>query len=143
MYYILMSSTRSFPQVSLGTPIWMQSAIPSTIELILPNTSVEIAADLTVGNNIYVTSSKDKKKEINDIGISPDTILSINPKQFIYKNDPSEKLHYGFIAEEVEKVFPTLVTSSSQTKAVNYLEMVPLLLLKINDLQKQIDELKK
>jgi|TARA_B110000483_G_scaffold21902_2_gene24995 hypothetical protein len=138
-----MSSTRSFPQVSLGTPIWMQSAIPSTIELILPNTSVEIAADLTVGNNIYVTSSKDKKKEINDIGISPDTILSINPKQFIYKNDPSEKLHYGFIAEEVEKVFPTLVTSSSQTKAVNYLEMVPLLLLKINDLQKQIDELKK
>ena len=138
-----MSSTRSFPQVSLGTPIWMQSAIPSTIELILPNTSVEIAADLKVGNNIYVTSSKDKKKEINDIGISPDTILSINPKQFIYKNDPSEKLHYGFIAEEVEKVFPTLVTSSSQTKAVNYLEMVPLLLLKINDLQKQIDELKK
>ena len=138
-----MSSTRSFPQVSLGTPIWMQSAIPSTIELILPNTSVEIAADLTVGNNIYVTSSKDKKKEINDIGISPDTILSINPKQFIYKNDPSEKLHYGFIAEEVEKVFPTLVTSSSQTKAVNYLEMIPLLLLKITDLQKQIDELKK
>ena len=138
-----MSSTRSFPQVSLGTPIWMQSAIPSTIELILPNTSVEIAADLTVGNNIYVTSSKDKKKEINNISISPDTILSISPKQFIYKNDPSEKLHYGFIAEEVEKVFPTLVTSSSQTKAVNYLEMVPLLLLKITDLQKQIDELKK
>ena len=59
-----MSSTRSFPQVSLGTPIWMQSAIPSTIELILPNTSVEIAADLTVGNNIYVTSSKDKKKKL-------------------------------------------------------------------------------
>jgi hypothetical protein len=138
-----MSTTRTFPQVSLGTPLWMQSATPSTIELILPNTSVEIASDLTVGNNIYVTSSKDKKKEISDISISPDTILSISPKQFIYKNDPSDKLHYGFIAEEVEKVFPNLVTSSSKTKAVNYLEMVPLLLLKINDLQKQIDELKK
>ena len=138
-----MSTTRTFPQVSLGTPLWMQSATPSTIELILPNTSVEIASDLTVGNNIYVTSSKDKKKEISDISISPDTILNINPKQFIYKNDPSDKLHYGFIAEEVEKVFPNLVTSSSQTKAVNYLEMVTLLLLKINDLQKQIDELKK
>ena len=138
-----MSTTKTFPQVSLGTPLWMQSATPSTIELILPNTSVEIAADLTVGNNIYVTSSQDKKKEINNIIISPDTILSINPKQFIYKNDLSEKLHYGFIAEEVEKVFPNLVTSSSKTKAVNYLEMVPLLLLKINDLQKQIDELKK
>jgi hypothetical protein len=138
-----MSTTRTFPQVSLGTPLWMQSATPSTIELILPNTSVEIAADLTVGNNIYVTSSQDKKKEINNIIISPDTILSINPKQFIYKNDLSEKLHYGFIAEEVEKIFPSLVTSSSQTKAVNYLEMVPLLLLKIKDLQKQIDELKK
>ena len=138
-----MSTTRTFPQVSLGTPLWMQSATPSTIELILPNTSVEIAADLTVGNNMYVTSSKDKKKGISDISISPDTILNINPKQFIYKNDLSEKLHYGFIAEEVEKIFPSLVTSSSQTKAVNYLEMVPLLLLKIKDLQKQIDELKK
>lgn len=138
-----MSSTRSFPQVSLGTPIWMQSATPSTIELILPNTSVDIASDLTVGNNIYVTSSRDKKKEINAIAISPDTILSISPKEFIYKNDPSEKLHYGFIAEEVEQIFPNLVTSISKTKAVNYLEMIPLLLLKINDLQKQIDELKK
>ena len=58
-----MSTTRTFPQVSLGTPLWMQSATPSTIELILPNTNrVEIASDLTVGNNIYVTSSKDKKK---------------------------------------------------------------------------------
>ena len=138
-----MSTTRSFPQVNLGTPIWMQSATPSTIKLILPNTSVDIASDLTVGNNIYVTSSKDKKKEINNISISPDTILSISPKQFIYKNDPSDKLHYGFIAEDVEKIFPNLVTSSNETKAVNYLEMVPLLLLKINDLQKQIDELKK
>jgi hypothetical protein len=58
-------------------------------------------------------------------------------------------LHYGFIAQEVEEHFPALVNTVSTTvndeevtiKSVNYLEMVPLLLLKTKDLQKQIDSL--
>jgi hypothetical protein len=71
------------------------------------------------------------------------------PKKYTYKDDQKKKLHYGFIAQEVEEYFPALVNTVSTTvndeevtiKSVNYLEMVPLLLLKIKDLQKQIDSL--
>ena len=51
--------------------------------------------------------------------------------------------HFGFIAQDVEKEFPSLVSTDNEgMKSINYLEMIPLLLHKINDLERKIDELK-
>ncbi|MBK8495244.1 MAG: tail fiber domain-containing protein [Chitinophagaceae bacterium] len=48
----------------------------------------------------------------------------------------------GFIAQEVEKVFPELVvTCKDGYKAVDYSKITPVLLEAIKDQQKQIDEL--
>ena len=58
-----------------------------------------------------------------------------------YKNDRVK--HYGLIAQDVEPLFPELIYNYRGTKAINYTEMIPILLLKIKDLQQQIDELKK
>jgi hypothetical protein len=50
----------------------------------------------------------------------------------------------GFIAQEVEKVFPQLVkTDNKGIKSVAYSNMAPVLLEAIKEQQKQIDELKK
>ena len=44
---------------------------------------------------------------------------------------------------DIEKIFPYLVSIDSDgMKSVNYLEMVPLLLHKINDLERKLDEIK-
>jgi hypothetical protein len=52
--------------------------------------------------------------------------------------------HFGFIAQEVEKVFPNLVNMDVDgMKSVNYLEMIPLLLHKINYLERKLEEIKK
>ena len=58
-----------------------------------------------------------------------------------------KKLHYGFIAQEFEEHFPELVVSKidrhvANLKAINYLELVPLLVHQIQKMQKEIDELK-
>ena len=73
--------------------------------------------------------------------------MILNPVKYNYKDDENQKVHFGFIAQDVEKQFPNLVNTVSTNiddtevsfKSVNYLEMIPILLLKIKDLQNQID----
>ena len=63
------------------------------------------------------------------------------PKSYKFKNDGLE--HFGFIAQDMEKEFPNLVSTDMEgLKSVNYLEMIPLLLHKINEMERKIEELK-
>ena len=143
-----MSATRRFrpTTVSGGENIFWQKRTGDnfTIELI-PETgvnSVFIKKNLQVANEITVTSSEKNKDNIRDIENDVDNILKLNPKEYNYNNDP--KLHFGLIAEDVEKVYPNLVSDNNEVgKSLNYLEIVPLLINKIKDLQNQIDELKR
>jgi hypothetical protein len=73
--------------------------------------------------------------------------MKIRPTQFVFKSDILKKIHYGFIAQEFEEHFPELVVSKidkhvANLKAINYLELVPLLVYQIQKMQKEIDELK-
>jgi hypothetical protein len=60
---------------------------------------------------------------------------------YTLKADKKKILHYGYIAQEVEKVLPTTVsTDNDGIKAVNYIEV---LVKKVNDLEKKIEQLEK
>jgi len=112
------------------------------------NENVYIYKDLIIGGNIIVRSDINLKKNIEDISLNlANQLIEAVPKQYIFKKDIDNKLHYGFIAQELEEIVPNLVQYidtpiDGKVKSVNYVEMIPLLLLKIKDLQKQIDELK-
>ena len=139
-----------FPKLSILPPkinneLWQKNSGNNVlVELIQSEAnSVFISQDLTVGNTITVTSSETIKDDIIELK-NDDDILKLNPKKYTYKNDENKKIHFGLIAEEVETIYPNLVTTNtSEIKSINYLEIVPLLLSKIKDLQNQIDELKK
>jgi hypothetical protein len=112
--------------------------------------TVYIKGDLFVGGTINNPSDFYLKDNIEELCLTlTDNLMNLVPKKYTYKDDQKQKLHYGFIAQEVEEHFPALVNTVSTTvndeevtiKSVNYLEMVPLLLLKTKDLQKQIDSL--
>jgi|DEB0MinimDraft_10_1074344.scaffolds.fasta_scaffold150845_1 hypothetical protein len=142
-----MSGSRTFrpTTVSGGNNIFWQKGTGNnfTIELI-PETgvnSVFITKNLQVANEITVTSSEKEKENIKDINNDVNDILKLNPKEYNYNNDC--KLHFGLIAEDVENVYPNLVSNTEVGKSLNYLEIVPLLINKIKDLQNQIDELKR
>ena len=54
------------------------------------------------------------------------------------KNEPTR---FGFIAQEVEEVYPELVhTDADGLKSVDYIGMIPILVSAINDLQAQLDD---
>jgi hypothetical protein len=106
------------------------------------NNNVTISGDLTVMGSIYNPSDERLKNNIHKVDAQK--ILTLNPVSFAYKNDRKMKTHYGFLAQEVEKVFPELVDTKSCIgyKSVNYQEMIPLMLAKMKTMQDEIDELK-
>jgi hypothetical protein len=76
-----------------------------------------------------------------------ESIMKLKPCQFTYKTDSTNHTHYGFIAQEVAEQMPNLVLKKNildqgEVLTVNYLEIIPLLVDKIQRMQKEIDELK-
>jgi len=93
---------------------------------------------------VYASSDVILKSEIQDI---PQDVLGkmamLAPKQYkLTCSNDQEKIHYGLIAQDVESILPNLIITNGAKKAVNYLEIIPLLLLKIKVLEGEIQQLK-
>jgi hypothetical protein len=112
--------------------------------LILPvtYTDVLVQKDLIVEGSILNPSDITLKKNVNELTNSE--ILNLNPVEFNFKSDEEEKKHYGFIAQDIEKIFPELVSNNTMGyKTVNYLELIPIMLSKMKQMQNEIDSIKK
>ena len=77
--------------------------------------------------NGLLTSVSDlrMKKDINLIGTVLPSIMQLQPKTYHYKTNATDApLSYGFIAQEVEKLFPDFVTTKGpdNMKAITYQE---------------------
>jgi hypothetical protein len=91
------------------------------------------------GSEVY--SDIKLKKNITNIENPLDKILSLEGKNYEWKEKTKPGKQYGLIAQEVEKIIPELV-SQGETKSVNYTGLIPVLIEAIKDQQKQIDDLK-
>ena len=97
-------------------------------------------------------SSKKIKKNIEDIDLDEaKKILQLRPVKFDFKSDDTDNQHErGFIAEEVEKIYPNLISEELGTegkpdfvpKSLNYIGMIPYLVKMIQNQQEEINELK-
>jgi len=112
------------------------------------NDNLYIPGNLYVDGTIVNPSDIYLKDNIEDLedNIS-DKLERLRPTQFTFKSDPNKNIHYGFIAQEFEEYFPELVVSKidkhvANLKAINYLELIPLLVYQIQKMQKEIDDLK-
>jgi hypothetical protein len=110
--------------------------------------SLYIPGDLFVDGSLINPSDINIKKNITTIDeTSTYNIMHLCPSSFSFKDDAMSTKHYGFIAQDFEKYYPELVqnkpdTKYSNIKSINYLEIIPLLVSKIQMMQKEIDELK-
>ncbi|MBN2197805.1 tail fiber domain-containing protein, partial [Candidatus Wolfebacteria bacterium] len=91
------------------------------------------------------------KKDIVSLSLSDslNKIKLLNPISFIWKNEEYSDMHFnngiqfGFIAQEMEKIIPEIVTINNDGyKGISYERLVPILTAAIQEQQKQIDELK-
>ena len=100
--------------------------------------------NLTVNGTLTELSQREMKTNIEPIENILPAVLQLQGISFDWKKDKNEKNHYGFIAEDVEKILPNLVSHDEEGKAqgIQYSKMTAVLLEAIKEQQIQIDELK-
>lgn len=110
---------------------------------------VYIKKDLIISGSIQHT---DFIRTSNQVApLSPDDIepiMKLRPCTYNIKNEMDEDVkHFGIITKDLETVLPQLVQTIEKNdirdlKSINYIELIPILLAKIQDLQNQVDSLK-
>jgi hypothetical protein len=92
---------------------------------------------ITPGGRLGVqVSSARYKEDVAPLGDASEALRRLRPVSFVYRDDEQRTRQYGLIAEEVDAVYPELVTRTEggEVQAVRYHELIPLLL---NELQRQ------
>lgn len=106
-------------------------------------------AGVTRSTGFYATSDKKFKKDINPIESALDKIMSLEGKTYNWRKDEfkdknfTSELQYGLLAQDVQKVIPSLVIESENGDlAMNYTGLIPVLIEALKEQQAQISELK-
>jgi hypothetical protein len=115
--------------------------------------------DPTNTGGIVCTSDMNAKKNITiladnspwsfNVNITPDNtsifakIIALTPVQYNFNTESDNEIkHTGFIAQEVEQVFPDLVNTNAQgRKSMNYVGLVPYAIQAIQDMNFNITKL--
>ncbi len=95
-------------------------------------------------NGVIQTSDVRLKKNIKPLNYGLETVLAMRAVSYNWKdrNQAGDKI--GFIAQELEKLVPEVVTigtDENKTRGVNYSELVPVLVRAIQDLEAKNREL--
>ena len=107
------------------------------IGTITPTTKLEVAGTITE------TSMRELKTNITNMVNMLPSVLQMQGVQFDWKDQDGIN-NYGFIAEDVDKILPNVVSHDEEGKAqgIQYTKMTAVLLEAIKEQQVQIEELK-
>jgi hypothetical protein len=104
---------------------------------VMANGDTTVSNDLTVNGDVVVSSDARLKANIVSLGSTLAKLLLIDGKRYTMKKDGKQKI--GVLAQDIQKVFPELVTTDDKDMlAVNYQGLVPVL---INALKEQDDKI--
>ena len=86
-------------------------------------------------------SSRDVKHDIQPMEDMGDALDRLEPVTYVYDDDPDEKKRYGLIYEDTMEVLPNICTQDESNKAINYVELIPMMLKEIQDLRARVKAL--
>lgn len=116
-------------------------------QIVFYNTKTSAFNSIQVAN-VYNYSDVKAKTNIRPCVYGLNTISLLRPVtyQFVGEKEMgrSSNLEIGLIAQEVEKVLPSIVyTDDEGKKLINYVALIPVLIESIKTLQTEVNELKK
>ena len=145
---------------------WYQKGKWRDMMVITSNAKTSVLHARQIVTTVPTRTRSDKKLKTNISSLNSNSSLqklkNLNPVQFNWKADNSnEPKTYGLIAQEVEKVLPSLVNSSfdelksgntqnntqiieperNEYKTVAYTELIPLLVSAIQELSEKVEKL--
>lgn len=122
-----------------------------------------VFAGLIISGMAYSQTVTDSeiKKNVSGINASLQKLAQLNPKTFEYETEKYKHLklergiRYGFIAEEVQQVFPDIVSQKNvsymfgknsyrdtKIKIIDETSLIPVLVAAVQQQQEQIEKLK-
>ena len=119
-----------------------------------PAYKLDVAGDINASANVraggvVLTSDARLKRNITNSSYGLSTIMDLRPVVYDKKNSIPEtnydRHEIGFIAQEMAKVLPSLVTEgkdADKTLAVSYTELIPVLTKAVQEQQAEIETLK-
>ncbi|MDG1822898.1 MAG: tail fiber domain-containing protein [Flavobacteriaceae bacterium] len=117
---------------SQGSYVGNSETFSNAFEVLFDGTTT-IAGDLSINSDARL------KANIISLGSTLAKLLQIDGKTYTMKKDENKKQKIGVLAQDIEKVFPELVSESNGVKSVNYQGLVPVL---INALKEQDSKMK-
>jgi hypothetical protein len=104
------------------------------------NGDATVSNDLTVSGDVVVSSDARLKANIASLGSTIAKLLLIDGKSYTMKKDGKQKI--GVLAQDVQKVFPELVSKDdNEMLAVNYQGLVPVLINALKEQDEKISRL--
>ena len=106
-----------------------------------PGAMLDVAGEAKATAFLY-SSDINLKKNIKPLGNELDKVMELQPVSYNWKSDDSSDI--GFIAQEVEKIFPEVVHTSKVTnlKSIDYPKLTVFLVQALQEQQKEIEQLK-
>jgi endosialidase-like protein len=118
----------------------------------------------TYATGSYQTSDARLKSEVEPLQSGLATLMQLEPKKYLYDREKYDFLNlpegeqFGFLAQDMEKIYPNLTASAFQAydvaksdthegqgfefKVINYVGLIPVLVSAIQEQQKQIEQQK-
>lgn len=156
----------NFIHIDLSTTIPYIYGYGNTLAFL--NKQTNVYNTINVGN-LYTHSDARAKTNVKNIGTGLNTLMQLRPVTYTWKqrettadtepalkeSEPSKSsvsdgvfygpenetgLQYGFLAQEVEKVLPSVVrTTEEGAKLINYTAIIPLLVQSVQELQATVE----
>ena len=117
---------------SQGNYVGTSDTFSNAFEVLFDGTTT-IAGDLSINSDARL------KANIISLGSTLAKVLQIDGKSYTMKKDENKKQKIGVLAQDIEKVFPELVSESNGIKSVNYQGLVPVLINALKEQQTEID----
>ena len=104
-------------------------------------TLTNILVTQAVTANEFISDSDVRLKEnIENIRNPFNIIDELTPKTYNFKGN--KRSRFGLISQEVKEILPDLVDTSGAYEALNYLDLIPILITAVKDLKMEIDKIK-
>ena len=107
-----------------------------------PSYTLHVTGDIAYTGVMIDVSDRRRKDEIKPIESALDDIVRLQPVSFVMKDDPTRALEYGFIAQDVQQIYPHLVKSAhdaDKSLSLNYVGLIAPMLKAMQEQQAIID----
>lgn len=107
------------------------------------NTQTSTYNDIEI-KTCFQTSDARFKQNIAKLQSTTNIVKALKPVSYKFKKqDETDKMDMGLIAQDLEKILPDLVIEDSEgKKLVNYIALIPILIKEVQTLQQRVDHLK-